>query len=202
MNRLPCDKCNRGFKNKNSLGSHQRSFHGIYKSKIEHNVDSNIFQRSEILRMKNERLNRIRDTKPICPLCLMILSDRQELRSHLNHCDMDLEDDIDRLKGLGGDELQQMQDPDEVYACSKCNEGCRTEDDLTDHIVMSHPTCLNCGEVFSKTFQLDKHIKRCKTEFDAENHNNRNQAVCPFCEEVLLNLYQLKRHLKRCDERM
>ena len=200
MNRLPCDKCDRGFKNKNSLGSHQRSFHGIYKSNPQHNVDSNIFQRSEIIRMNNQRNNR--DTRPICPLCLMILPNRQELRSHLKHCDMDLEDDIGRLQAFEGDELQALQDPDDAYACSECNEGCRTEDDLTDHIVMSHPTCLKCLEVFSKSSQLKKHVKRCKAEFDTENHHNRNKAVCPFCEEVLLNLYQLKIHLKRCDERM
>ena len=180
MKDFTCDVCSRSYQNKNSLGQHQRTQHGIFKTK------SNPLFGSGVTKSGREI---------ICPFCLITHGSHEELRRHFNECDYDVED----IEIPTKETLKYLQSPGDKYFCEieQCQEGVRTLEDLHYHNYISHPTCLKCAVPWPNRREYEKHVKQCKARIeDNDNILKRNEADCPICGRFYYNLWQLKRHLE------
>ena len=171
---LTCDVCHRsGFSTKASLSSHKSKFHPSKNNLAK-------------------RLNKTEtDSKPliVCPFCLELHDNLEELGAHFKKCSYDMEDAY--LTPTKDDQMQ-----DDRYYCKLCDFDSQILEDLTDHNWECHPTCMNCGEAFVKTRQYERHVRGCNVAFDDYNHKAKNAVKCPLCGDGYVNAYQLKRHLE------
>ena len=179
MNRFTCDTCHKSYKNKNTLGAHQRVAHGKFKTKP----------------MIGEQTGQ-------GPTIAIVPKSVEEIaNNHLdNNKDLYDEEEWKNLKHKFREVSPGGKDP-RKNKCKYCSKKFLHDRELAIHIEEQHPICIHCRKRFNSKKEFEKHshptCQVCgKVELTdkALAKHFKIHPKCQECGENFINQAQLKIH--------
>ena len=204
MNQFVCDICPnpRVFKTKNSLGSHKRTFHGIFKNARNHSatVSNNPTEKALDLHIQAAPI----DNKLDLHLHQAIEDPLDKyLKDRNNRYDAkDFDNYLKEMKtknkksvkaepyarpeeeGEGGPSSGNVG---ELSICHICDEEFSTQKARGEHMDRRHPICKLCNDRFKSVDKLNHH-------FEIFHPPNVHALKCPTCDAKFSDINDLIRH--------
>ena len=209
MNASVCNICDRVFKNNNSLGSHKRRFHKIFKNSVskttvyeipvEHPIDLHI-QAPESATKVNENVDlhvHQHTTRTDSDILDQYLKDRN---NRYNSKDFDNYLKEMKAKDKKSVKVEPYARPEEdgeagpssgnvgeLSICHICDEEFSSQIARSEHMNRRHPMCNMCNDRFNTVDKLKRH-------FEIFHPPNVHALKCPTCEADFSDINTLIRH--------
>ena len=203
MNPSVCNICDRVFKNNNSLGSHKRSFHKIFRnsvsktpvfeSPIEHPIDLHI-QAPETAIDNTLNLNFHQDTEDPLDQYLKDRNNRYDAKDFDNYVKEMKTKDKKSIKAGPYNKPEEREEAGsssgnvgEMSICHICDEEFSSQIARSEHMDRRHPMCNMCNDRFNTVDKLKRH-------FEIFHPPNVHALKCPTCEADFSGINTLIKH--------
>ena len=203
MNPSVCNICDRVFKNNNSLGSHKRSFHKIFRnsvskttvfeSPIEHPIDLHI-QAPESAIDNTLNLHFHQDTEDPLDQYLKDRNNRYDAKDFDNYVKEIKTKDTKSIKAEPYNKPEESEEAGSssgnvkvMSICHICDEEFSSEIARSEHMDRRHPICNICNDRFNTVDKLKRH-------FEIFHPPNVHALKCPTCEADFSDINTLIKH--------
>ena len=203
MNPSVCNICDRVFKNNNSLGSHKRSFHKIFRnsvskttvfeSPIEHPIDLHI-QAPESAIDNTLNLHFHQDTEDPLDQYLKDRNNRYDAKDFDNYVKEIKTKDTKSIKAEPYNKPEESEEAgsssgnvEVMSICHICDEEFSSEIARSEHMDRRHPICNMCNDRFNTVDKLKRHFK-------IFHPPNVHALKCPTCEADFSDINTLIKH--------